>query len=294
LDSPIKPLFQYHLVNNIAEETTIDGLAEKGKPFKIRFEKNAVRIIHPNMGKIVTIDGSVYVAEEILFHTPAEHTINGETFDMEMQIVHYGRTRGDIAKQAILSFLFKRKPGISNKFIDSLDFFNLPNPLDTYRDLTNSIYIPSVFYQGESDEIPTLRPFSFYTYSGSLTSPPCTERTIMYIASKPIELSSTAIELFREALSAPDLISETQIISDTIVENNRSAQKQNGRPIFFYDHIKYCGPEFQPGKPPKEKGHYEKTVKDVTDYFYVTGDQPSGLPGAFVVSKNEALGINLK
>jgi hypothetical protein len=36
-------------------------------------------------------------------------------------------------------------------------------------------------------------------------------------------------------------------------------------------------------------GHYEKVVKSNTEYFYVDGNDPSGLPGAYVVSKSEAL-----
>ena len=50
------------------------------------------------MGKIVTLDGAIYVAEEIVFHTPSEHTIQGKRFPLEVQIIHYGQSKGDIAK----------------------------------------------------------------------------------------------------------------------------------------------------------------------------------------------------
>jgi len=242
------------------------------------------------MGKVVTIDGAVYIAEEITFHTPAEHSINGEKFDMEMQVIHYGRSKGDIAKQLVLSVLFKRTPGVSNKFMESIDFFSLPNPLDSFRDINLGIYIPYVFIDADNDDIPFLRPFSFYTYEGSLSFPPCTERTIVYVTSSPIPLSSTIIELFKEALQPPDLIGETAIVvTSSVHENNRETQPQNGRPIFYYDHMKYCGVDLKPQKK-QEKGHYEKTTKEITDYFYVSGSHPSGLSGAFVVSKDEALG----
>jgi len=257
-------------------------------------KKGALRIFHPNMGKIVTIDGAVYIAEEITFHTPAEHTINGEKYDLEMQVIHYGRSQGDIAKQVVLSFLFKRTPGVSNKFMESIDFFNLPNPLDTFRDITQSLFIPFVFYDADNDDIPFLRPFSFFTYSGSLSFPPCTERTIVYVTASPIPLSSTAIDLFREALKVPDIQGETVIVTDSVQENNREVQSQNGRPIFYYDHMKYCGSDFKPNKKSKERGHYEKHTKELTDYFYVTGDQASGLPGALLVSEGEAKGTDLK
>lgn len=37
-------------------------------------------------------------------------------------------------------------------------------------------------------------------------------------------------------------------------------------------------------------GHYEKFKKEVTSYFYVKGSKPSGMEGALVVSKSEAMG----
>jgi len=36
------------------------------------------------------------------------------------------------------------------------------------------------------------------------------------------------------------------------------------------------------------KGHWEKIEKDVDRYFYVSGEEPSNLPNAFVVSEEEA------
>jgi len=59
--------------------------------------------------------------------------------------------------------------------------------------------------------------------------------------------------------------------------------------FFFYNHVKYCGPD-PPAEKIKPKGHFEKVIKKLTNYFYVNGESPSGLPGAFVVSEKEALG----
>ncbi len=127
IDSPIKPVFQYDEIN--PDGSSSDISEDKTKPLKIKFEDNALRIKHKIFGKLVTLDGAVYFAEEIIFHTPAQHTINGKTYPMEMEIIHYGKSKGDIAKQVVLSFIFKSKPGIYNKFIDDVDFFNLPSPV---------------------------------------------------------------------------------------------------------------------------------------------------------------------
>jgi carbonic anhydrase len=296
--SNLRPLFQYDMVQAKSIDTTIDGSLIAGEYIKIRYDGNAIRIHHPNLGKIVALDGGVFQAEEIVFHTPSEHQINGEKFDMEMQVIHYGKSKGDIAKQIILSFLFKARPGVYNKFIDKLDFFNLPNPTDEFRDITNDLYIPQIFYTTDDDDIPTMKPFSFYTYEGSITSPPCTERTTHYVAADPIEISSTVVQLFKEALKKPDMMSESGdklvLSEDGEIENNRKVQPLNGRSVFIFDHIKFNCPEFKKIKRDiHPKGHYEKREIQTTQYIFVNGPTHSGIPGAFVVSENEAKGTEM-
>jgi carbonic anhydrase len=279
----------------MSKETTIDGMASSGKPLKLQLMDNTLKMFHRKFGKVVTMDGAIYYAQEIVVHSPSEHTIEGKKFDLEVQIIHYGQSKGDIAKQLVLSFVFEKTPGVYNKFIDDLDIFNLPNPITKERELTTNIFLPKILFSADDSDTPTMRPFSFYTYQGSLTMPPCTEQTIMYVASKPIPLGSTAIQLFQEALRIPDLMNHKGdvIVSNWIPQSNRGTQPVNGRPVFHYDHEKNCGPD--PKKPKEQpKGHYEKVLKAATNYFYVNSEEPSGIPNAFVVSEQEATGIDPK
>jgi hypothetical protein len=252
------------------------------------------------MGKAITLDGAVYVADEIVFHTPAEHTINGVRYDMEMQIIHRGVTTGDIAKSVILCLLFKKKAGIFNKFIDKLDVFNLPNPAEPYRDITESLFIPYAFLESSQPDIQLMNPFSFFTYSGSETQPPCAERTVIYVSSKPINIGSVAIEMFKEAIKTPDVINDAgeSVKAMFPAYNFRAIQPLHGRAVFHYDHLAYCGPSvtnaalglgFRDKKRRRHtQGHYEKKITAVKEYFYVNGETPSGMPGAYVVSPTEA------
>ena len=296
IHSPIKPLFLYEEVQAKLQITSLDGQLRSQDFIKIKNVENSLRIFHKYFGKIVTLDGAVYHAEEIVFHTPSEHTINGLRYDMEMQVIHYGQTKGDIAKQVVFSFLFEKKPGVYNKFIDDIDFFSLPNPISKEGNLVNNLFIPRIFYSSDDNNIPIMRPFSFYTYQGSIPFPPCTERSIMYVAAKPIPLGSTAIQMFQEALRIPDLQTNTGdiITSNAGTENYRTLQPLNGRIVFYYDHIKYCGEDLKNTiEPVKSTGHYEKQKKTVTEYFFVNNENPSDLPGAFLVSEEEARGTNL-
>jgi carbonic anhydrase len=291
LDSPVKPLFQYEEIIVKSQTSTLEGQMQEHSNIKLELTNGALRIFHQNFGKVVTLDGAIYHAQEIVIHTPSEHKINGKAYDMELQIIHYGQTKGDIAKQVVLSFLFERKAGVYNKFIDDLEIFNLPNPTNKKVDLVNNLFIPKILYTADDTEIPIMKPFSFYTYQGSISFPPCTEKTVMYVASQPIPIGTTALQLFQEALRVPDLMKPNGdvIVTDFIQNSSREIQPLNGRPVFHYNHEKYCGPD--PVKSaPKPVGHYEKIMKSMVNYFYVNHSEPSGIPGAFVVSEKEALG----
>jgi len=282
VESPISPLFTFDVIPAKSQITTIDGELKTQEYIKIKYFKNALRILHSNLGKIVTLDGSVYIGEEIVFHTPSEHKINGKAFDMEMQVIFYGRSKGDIAKQVVLSFLFEKKAGVYNKFLDDIDFFSLPNSFNAERDLIHDLYIPKVFYKSNEDSEITMKPFSFYTYQGSLTMPPCSEQTIHYVVADPIPLASVPITLFQEAIRGADK-------GEEIAENNRETQPLNGRNVFFFDKEKYSFGDLPTtqNKTKKPSGHYEKVKRRVEDIFYVNGNEPSGLPGSFVVGDNK-------
>ena len=58
--------------------------------------------------------------------------------------------------------------------------------------------------------------------------------------------------------------------------------------MYFFDRTQSCNPYFEKPKPPR--GHYEKIEKKGTKYFFVDSDKPSGIPGALVISKEEAEG----
>lgn len=302
--SPVTPLFQFDEVNAKNTITTIDGEIKANEYIKMKYSDGALRIMHHNLGKIVTLNGAVYIAEEITVHTPSEHTIKGKRLDMEIQITFYGQSKGDIAKQVVLSFLFEKKAGYYNKFLDDLDFYNLPNQYFKEKEILNNIFIPKILYSvnGDSpDDLPVMKPFSFYTYDGSLTMPPCSEDTIHYVASEPIPVGSVVLDLAKEALKMADMeevnseTGEKRRIQDlNTYENHRNTQNLNNRGVFYFDHKRYCGSSINNIIPQKrkEKGHYERVKRKVSEYIYVPGKDPSHIPGAFVVSENESRGYS--
>ena len=284
LTSPAAPVFSFEDTPSISPLTSLEGLMTSTEKIKIKYWQGAIRIFNTYFGKLVTLDGTVYYAEEIVFHTPSQHMINGVRGDMEMQVICYGQSKGDIAKQAVVSFIFEKKAGAYNKFIDDVDFFDLPNLDNPEKDIKHNLYIPKVLYGAESNEMVVMRPISLYTYEGSITFPPCTERTIHYVAADMIPIAHTMIQLLKEAVRNNSNQGESEL------ENVRDVQPLNGRPVFFYD-ASMCKATPAPSPAPRPVGHYERLKRKITQFFFVNGESPSGLPDSFLVSENEAKGI---
>lgn len=282
--SEAAPIITFDEVEAISPITTLDGSLMAKEHLKIKFYKEAIRIFHTKFGKVVTLDGTVYHCEEIVFHTPAEHSIDGVRSDMDMQVVCYGQSKGDISKQVVINFLFDVKPGIYNKFIDDVDFFNLPNRESTEKNIVHNLNLNKILYTSDSQEIATFKPVSLFTYQGSITSPPCTESTIHYVVKEPLPIARAVVEMLKEAIRNPDS-NDTQEM-----QNARDTQPLNDRIVYYYDAGNCKTPSYEAPKETKN-GHYEKVKKKITEYFYVNGSEPSGLPDSFAVSENEAKGI---
>lgn len=295
IDSIVTPLFHFTKANSKHQVGTFDGITKENQGVKIKLLDNSLRMFSPYFGKLVTVDGAVYRAEELIIHTPSEHTIEGKRYDAELQVLYFGQTKGDIAKQVLLSFLFEGTPGEYNKFFESIDIFNLPNYQNIEKILDKDIFIPNVFYNTDEENNDILQKFSFYTYQGSLTFPPCTENTIIYVASKPIPLSTTVITLMQESIRIPDKIVDDKkiFIQDSINENARKIQNINGRPVFHFNHEKNCGLSPSKKKKKEEQGHFEKVKLIHQKIFYVTDKKPSEMPESFVIGEDEAFGKNL-
>ena len=283
-NSRVKPVFYY-------KEFTPEN-----KQDTFVFKDNTIRLQSNNLGRVVTLDGNSFKAKEIVFHTPSQHKIDGKFYDMEMEVIHEGESPDVIAEHLTLSILFEATPGVYNKFLDDLDFFNLPGPTQRKKNLKSKINLNKIFYEIQSTSYPNWEEFSFFTYEGSLSAPPCTEKTIVYVKKEPIPVGNTTLQLFREAIKIPDVVDDEGNVTLNTSEptNARQTQLLNGRRIYYYDAEKPIDLDISENDQPqvqKPSGHYEKVKKQMINYLHVTGPQPSGLPNTFVVSEKEAKGL---
>ncbi len=128
----------------------------------------------------ITVDDEDYSLVQMHFHKPSEHQLNGQPFEMEGHLVHQNKE----GKLAVLGFLIQE--GEKNQVLAEM-WSKLPQekteedvPLDKTVDLENLLPEEKTFLR----------------YSGSLTTPPCSEGVKWLLLDQPIEMSKAQIDAF--------------------------------------------------------------------------------------------------
>jgi len=102
-------------------------------------------------------------AREVNFHVPSEHTINGVTFPMEMQVVLYAQDKYILRHDANIGFLgviFKH--GIESYFMNSLYAWSFPSSGGNFiLPNTSNINVREVVWDTDN----------YYYYNGTATNP---------------------------------------------------------------------------------------------------------------------------
>jgi carbonic anhydrase len=124
----------------------------------------------------ITLDGKTYELIQFHFHTPSEHTVNRQPFPMEVHFVHQG-SDGELAVIGVLM-----QAGAANAAL---------TPFWQYTPAEEG-----VLAMGSRINLNNLLPADgrYYSYSGSLTTPPCTEDVNWIVMKTPVEVSQEQID----------------------------------------------------------------------------------------------------
>lgn len=151
-------------------------------------------------GSKLTINGTEYELLQFHYHGLSEHVVEGEHYPLE---VHFVNKASD-DNYAVIGVFFEE--GDENAlFTQFLSKF--PPEEGSYEEHTE-IDLSSLFPEDKS----------YYSYSGSLTTPPCSEVVNWYVLKNTVTASSTQIAAFQSILK----------------NNYRPVQDLNGRVISSY------------------------------------------------------------
>jgi len=155
----------------------------KEVPLKIINNGHSIQVNYP-LGSYIKVGGHRYELLQYHFHTPSEHYKEGFAYPMEMHFVHKD---GD-GHLAVMGVLFQE--GEANPHLNGL-LKRLPKEMgkqEIYNDLKLN---PANFLPANTE---------FYKYSGSLTTPPCSEGVYWMVFKQPIEASAEQIIKMNELM----------------------------------------------------------------------------------------------
>lgn len=156
----------------------------EGKAKKVVFTGHGAKI-EVNEGSTLTIKNESYKLLQTHFHSPSEHTINGKSYPLEAHFVHQAKD----GSLAVIGVLFEK--GVHNP--------NLQKVIDALPRHKKKVIPISTF------QVENLMPKKkqYHRYSGSLTTPPCSEGVKWIVLKKTPSISEAQIKSFKKLHRKP-------------------------------------------------------------------------------------------
>jgi carbonic anhydrase len=163
-----------------------------------RYQPTAMHVVHDGhsykglsaSNSLVLFDGQSYQFLQFHFHDPSEHQIDGTSYPMEMHLVH----KDSEGKLLVIGVLAQE--GEEHNEINLAGAW--VEEQVGHRMLQSGEEIAGAYQFDLMKVLPKDRDH-FYAYSGSLTTPPCTEGVQWIVLKEPIELSGDQIHRFIRA-----------------------------------------------------------------------------------------------
>ncbi|MEO1673291.1 MAG: carbonic anhydrase family protein, partial [Cyanobacteria bacterium J06631_2] len=130
-------------------------------------------------GSSVTIDNEKYALKQFHFHTPSEHTIDNEASAMEVHFVH----QNDAGKLAVVGAMINS--GAENPLITRV-WQAMSDGNKAHKNQSMNLNAVNLLPRNKT----------YFSYEGSLTTPPCSEEVSWNLLSEPIEISAEQIAEF--------------------------------------------------------------------------------------------------
>ena len=156
-------------------------------------------------GSVLISDGKHYTLLQFHFHRLSEHTVDGRPADMEMHLVHRDAD-GNLAVVGVFLTV-----GQHNEALHQV-WANVPAEKSGKR-LVDGVTVNA------ADLLPA--DLAYFSYTGSLTTPPCSESVRWFVMKRPVEVSLEQLAMF--AALFPDNARPTQPLNERTVFFSQSA-----------------------------------------------------------------------
>uniref|UniRef100_A0A453QM26 Alpha-carbonic anhydrase domain-containing protein n=6 Tax=Triticinae TaxID=1648030 RepID=A0A453QM26_AEGTS len=173
-------------------------IVNRGHDIMLKFESDAGS---------VSIGGTPYFLRQLQWHSPTEHSVNGRRYDMELHMFHESAQ----GKAAVIGVFYEI--GAHDAFLHKLEPYLEMIADRKDREEKMGMMDP----RGARGKASV-----YYSYVGSLTTPPCSEGVIWTIVKRVRTVSRHQLELLREA------------VHDDMEKNARPRQEVNSRDISMF------------------------------------------------------------
>jgi carbonic anhydrase len=151
-------------------------------------------------GSYIVAGGVRYDLQELDFHHPGEEAVNGRLTDMDVHLTH----KSADGRVAVLAARLSEERGDPNATLATL-WQHLPTEAGKSEKVADMIN-PGGLLPGDR---------GYWTYMGSLTTPPCTEGVRWFVFEQPVSISRSQLQAFGRLYRI----------------NSRPLQDKNGRRI---------------------------------------------------------------
>ena len=144
-----------------------------------------------------------FTLQQFHFHRPSEERIHGKRYEMSVHLVH-ADAAGSLAVVAILLEHGREQPLLRELWNDL--------PAEKGKEETRASVQIDVAQLLPADH-------GYYTFEGSLTTPPCSESVTWYVLKQPVSVSKEEVARFSKLYR--DNARPVQALNDRVVKETR-------------------------------------------------------------------------
>jgi carbonic anhydrase len=159
----------------LGHDAPLDLDVEEGEVTETTADNGHTVQLTAGSGETTVIDGTAYHLQQMHFHAPSEHTVEGKRYPVELHFVH-ADAKGHLAVVAVFA-----EAGAHDAAFDP----DIAGAADGETSARGHVVDVAAM-------LPTNR--AYWAYDGSLTTPPCTEGVHWVVLATPIELGQDQID----------------------------------------------------------------------------------------------------